>query len=161
MIAADLDGDGAWDCGCTINTGTVPPGGSLTYRLRVGVPAAAPVGQEGTTTLVATSTTNANVWNDVRDEMRVLDVPPSGQVALLPDNSGVVTAGNYAVYAHRVINNTGVDRDLRPAGRLEPGLDVGFYWDATATACTRRARTIESPTRCSSPRAPRSCCSSW
>ncbi len=130
VIAADLDGDGAWDCGCNINTGTVPPGGSLTYRLRVGVPAAAPVGQEGTTTLVATSTTNANVWNDVRDEMRVLDVPPSGQVALLPDNSGVVTAGNYAVYAHRVINNTGVAETFDLQADSSQGWNVGFHWDA-------------------------------
>jgi uncharacterized repeat protein (TIGR01451 family) len=130
VIAADLNGDGAWDCGCTVNTGTVLPGGSVTYRLRVSVPASAPFGQEGTTRLVATSITNANVWNDVRDEIRVLDVSPTGPVELQPDNSGVVTAGNYAVYAHRVINNTGVAEtfDLQADSVLD--WDVGFHWDA-------------------------------
>jgi uncharacterized repeat protein (TIGR01451 family) len=142
VIAADSNGDGTWDCGCNINTGTVAPGASLTYRLRVAVPGAAPLGQEGTTTLVATSTTNANVWNDVRDEIRVLDVDPSGPVSLQPDNSGVVTAGNYAVYAHRVINNTGAAEtfDLYADSSqaiLDPctpssGWCVAFHWDANS-----------------------------
>lgn len=135
VIAADLNGDGNWDCGCTINTGTVAPGASVTYRLRVTVPGSAPLGSEGTTTLRATSTTNSNVWNDVRDEIRVLGVDPTGPVSLQPDNSGVVTAGSYAVYAHRVINNTGVaetfdlyaDSSQALAGN---GWTATFHWDA-------------------------------
>ena len=71
----------------------------------------------------------------MRDEIRVLDVTPTGPVALLPDNSGVVTAGNYAVYAHRVINNTGAaetfdlfaDSSQAIAGA---GWTVAFHWDA-------------------------------
>jgi uncharacterized repeat protein (TIGR01451 family) len=140
VIAADLNGDGNWDCGCTINTGTVAPGGSATYRVRVSVPAGAPVGIEGTTRLVATSIRDSNVWNDVRDEIRVLDVDPTGPVALEPDNSGVVTAGNYAVYAHRVINNTGAaetfdlyadsSRAIGDPCTPSPGWCVAFHWDA-------------------------------
>jgi len=56
-------------------------------------------------------------------------------VALLPDNSGVVTAGGSAVYAHRVINNTGAaetfdlyaDSSQAVAGA---GWSVSFHWDA-------------------------------
>ena len=135
VIAADLNGDGNWDCGCTINTGTVNPGASVTYRLRVSVPSGAPFGQEGTTTLRATSITSSAVWNEVRDEIRVLDVDPTGPVSLQPDNSGVVTAGSYAVYAHRVINNTGVaetfdlyaDSSQAVAGA---GWTATIHWDA-------------------------------
>jgi uncharacterized repeat protein (TIGR01451 family) len=133
VIAADLDGNGAWDCNCAINTGTLAPGAATTYRLRVAVPVSAAAGSEGTTTLVATSTTNANVWNDVRDEIRVINETPTGPVGLLPDNSGVVTADSDVVYAHRVFNYTGnADTfDLRADSSLGfVGWTASFHWDA-------------------------------
>ena len=59
---------------------------------------------------------------------------------LEPDNSGVVTAGNYAVYAHRVINNTGAaetfdlyadsSRAIGDPCTPSPGWCVAFHWDA-------------------------------
>ena len=40
VIARDADGDGIWDGGVTINTGTLPAGGFVEYDVRVTVPPA-------------------------------------------------------------------------------------------------------------------------
>jgi hypothetical protein len=55
--------------------------------------------------LRATSGLTAAVWDDAKDEITVLS-STLGSVIVTPDNSGVVQAGSYTAYAHRVINNT-------------------------------------------------------
>jgi len=107
VIATDTDGDGTWDAGGPVNTGILAPGESASYDVRVTVPGGTPVGTEETTNLIATSDRDPNVSAAATDEILVIDTTDVGPVILIPDNSGVVTAGGSIAYTHRVINNTG------------------------------------------------------
>ncbi|MCP4663910.1 MAG: hypothetical protein GY856_51660, partial [bacterium] len=107
VLATDTDGDGVWDGGVTINTGSLDPGESESYRVRVNVPPGTPVGTEESTTLDAVSDRYAAVSSFATDETTVLDSIDLGPVMLLPDYSGVVTAGGSIAYTHSITNNTG------------------------------------------------------
>lgn len=133
VLANDLNGDGVWDGGVVINTGTLAPGGTKSYRVRVNIPGTAVPGVEQTVNLIATSNRNPLVRGTATDETTVLDASDFGPVAILPDNSGVVTAGNYTVYAHRVINNTLLNDtfDLT-ANSTSVGWQSRFYYDSNS-----------------------------
>ncbi len=107
VIATDSNGDGTWDSG-TVNTGSLAPGASRTYQVRVSVPGGTPPGSENTVTLRAVSNRSSIVLAEGTNEVTVL-AGPLGFVDVLPDNSGVVSAagGSFVAYAHRVVNLTG------------------------------------------------------
>ena len=106
VIATDLTADGTWDSGTLLpSTGTLAPGASKEYKVRVWVPAGTSAGIQNTVRLRATSSLSPSVWDDAKDEITVLSTT-LGSVIVTPDNSGVVQAGSYTAYAHRVINNT-------------------------------------------------------
>ncbi len=131
VIARDADGNGVWDSGVTVNTGTLAPGATIEYRLRVTVPAGATVGSAESTALKAVSDRNPARFDIATDEtMAVSVVEP---VIFLADNSGVGAAGGTAVYAHRVLNNTGAAATFTLTAARELGAPVwptAFYWDA-------------------------------
>ncbi len=131
VIAADADGNGTWDNGVVINTGTMVPGASVEYRLRVTVPSGAALGDAESNALRATSDRNPARFDIATDEtMAISAVEP---VIFLADNSGVGAAGGTAVYAHRVLNNTGATATFTLSAARENGAPVwptAFYWDA-------------------------------
>jgi len=131
VIAADANGDGVWDGGVEVNTGTLPPGGSIQYELRVAIPGGTAAGTAESTALRATSDRNPGRFDIATDETMVVDaVEP---VAVLPDNSGVAAAGGTAVYTHRVLNTTGSSATFDLTASREDGDPVwptAFYWDA-------------------------------
>jgi len=131
VIAVDADGNGVWDSSVVVNTGTLAPGGTIEYRLRVTVPPGATVGDAESTALRATSDRNPARFDIATDEtMAVSAVEP---VIFLADNSGVGAAGGTAVYAHRVLNNTGAPATFTLSAARENGAPVwptAFYWDA-------------------------------
>ena len=111
VLATDADGDGVWDGGVVISTGTLQPGESIDYRIRVSVPLAAPLDEEQTVTLIATSSRNPQLFAFATDETTVVDMLDQGPVVLNPDHSGIIQAGGTVVYTHTLVNNTGaVDR---------------------------------------------------
>ncbi|MCP5016063.1 MAG: DUF11 domain-containing protein, partial [Ketobacter sp.] len=98
VIATDSDGDGVWDGGVTVNTGSLNPGESAEYRVRVNVPGGTPLGTEETTTLTAASDRDpAGTGAFATDETTVVDSLDLGPVALIPDQSGVVLPGDSIV----------------------------------------------------------------
>jgi uncharacterized repeat protein (TIGR01451 family) len=131
VIASDTNADGTWDAGTLVpSTGTLAPGASKEYRLRVWVPAEASAGIQDTVRLRATSSLSPAVWDDAKDEITVLS-STLGSVIVTPDNSGVVQAGSYTAYAHRVINNTGAADtfDFRAPGvTTGSGVDSSQGW---------------------------------
>ena len=136
VIATDLDGNGIWDGSVTINTGTLAPGESAPYEIRITIPASEPAGNMETTSLLATSTRKPSVRALATDETIVVDA--LDKVILLPDNSGVGLPLGYVVYSHTVINNTGSPDtfDLtvaRPDGSPTVGWDpAAFHWDSNS-----------------------------
>ena len=131
VIAADADGDGVWDGGVTVNTGTLAPNGTLDYLLQVTIPTGTSVGTAESTALRATSDRNPGSFDIATDETMAVDALEP--VIVVPDNSGVGAAGGIAVYSHRVINNTGATTafDLSAARENEPSTwTTAFYWDA-------------------------------
>ena len=131
VIAADAGGDGVWDGGVTVNTGTLAPGASREYQLRVAIPVGAAAGAAESTALRATSDRNPGRFDTATDETVAVDALEP--VIVLPDNSGVASAGGTAVYAHWVVNNTGAAAafDLTAARELgAPVWPTAFYWDA-------------------------------
>ncbi|MDX2437166.1 MAG: C25 family cysteine peptidase [Acidobacteriota bacterium] len=131
VIAADADGDGVWDGGVTVNTGTLAPNETIDYLLRVTIPIGTSAGTAESTALRATSDRNPGRFDIATDETMAVDALEP--VIVLPDNSGVGTAGGTAVYTHRVINNTGATAtlDLSAARENEPSTwTTTFYWDA-------------------------------
>lgn len=137
VIAEDQNGDGVWDGGVTVNTGTLPPGGFVEYLVRVTAPGGTPLGTEDTTRLTATSDRSTSVSAAATDETTVLDGVPAGQVVLTPDNSGIVQANGSIAYSHVVINNTGApdtidllaetwDINASPAVQWPP---TTIHWD--------------------------------
>ncbi len=132
VIATDSDGDGVWDGGVTVNTGSLAPGAFMEYRVRVHVPGGTPLGTEETTTLTAVSDRDgAGTSAFATDETTVVDTLDLGPVALVPDQSGVVLPGGSIVYTHAVINNTGATDtfDLTAFPAL-PGWTATFYADS-------------------------------
>nr|MCU0231114.1 hypothetical protein [Acidobacteriota bacterium]MCU0479340.1 hypothetical protein [Chloroflexota bacterium] len=131
VIASDTNADGTWDAGTVSpSTGTLAPGGTKEYQVRVWVPAGAPAGIQDTVRLRATSGLSPTVWDDAKDEITVLS-STLGSVIVTPDNSGVVQAGSYTAYAHRVINNTAFADtfDLRAPGvTTGTGVDSSLGW---------------------------------
>ncbi len=134
VIASDTNADGTWDAGTlSPSTGTLAPGGSREYQLRVWVPAGTPAGVQDTVRLRATSGITATVWDDAKDEITVLS-STLGSVIVTPDNSGVVQAGSYTAYSHRVINNQAFPDtfDLRAPGLTSgTGVDSSQGWTNT------------------------------
>ncbi len=131
VIARDADGNGVWDSGVVVNTGTLAPGATIQYRLKVTVPSGAAIGAAESTALKAVSDRNPARFDIATDEtMAVSVVEP---VIFVADNSGVGAAGGTAVYAHRVLNNTGGAATFTLAAAREIGAPVwptAFYWDA-------------------------------
>ncbi len=110
VLAQDLDADGVWDNGVTINTGSVPPGVSVPYDLRVTIPVGTPVDTQQTSGLRATSVRNPAVSSAASDETLVVD--SLGQIILTPDNSGIITSPGTVAYAHHVVNRTGAPETM-------------------------------------------------
>ncbi len=131
VIASDADGDGMWDGGVTVNTGTLAPGGLIEYQLRVTIPSGASSGDTESTGLIATSGRNAGLAGIATDETIAVD--SLDPIIFLPDNSGVSTAGGSAVYSHVIINNTGAPEtfNLQAAREGPPSAFTStFYWDS-------------------------------
>ena len=127
VIATDSAGDGNsdWDGGVTINTGTLAPGDSAEYEVRVTIPAGGPVGAEESTSLIATSGRPSTIWSIATDETVAVDA--LNPVILLPDNSGVAPVGGTEAYGHRIINNSGVTDTFDLQGWSENGWDFSFH----------------------------------
>ncbi|MEM6453611.1 MAG: C25 family cysteine peptidase [Acidobacteriota bacterium] len=107
VLAVDSDGDGVWDGGVTISTGTLAPNESRPYQVRVTVPPGTTPGVTDTTTLTAVSNLNSAIQDFAFDETLVIDPASAGPVVLVPDHSGVVPIDGSIVYPHTVFNNTG------------------------------------------------------
>jgi uncharacterized repeat protein (TIGR01451 family) len=105
VLAQDLDADGVWDNGVTINTGSVPAGASVPYDLRVTIPLGTPLDTQQTSGLRATSVRNPSVASEASDETLVVN--SLGEIILTPDNSGIITSPGTVAYAHHVVNLTG------------------------------------------------------
>ena len=107
---------GVWDGGVVVNTGTLDPSAGTTpcadpkeYIFRVTIPGGLnpPAGgTKQTIRLIARSDRDNTITDDAFDETTVLPAGTGG-IIFFPDNSGVVTAGGYTVYTHRVVNFTG------------------------------------------------------
>lgn len=109
VIATDSNGDGVWDGGVTINTGSLAPNDSVFYDVRVTIPGGAMVGDQDTTRLTATSNRNSMVSDVAIDETIIVDPADVGDVVLVSDQSGVIGPGGTIAYTHRIFNNTGVN----------------------------------------------------
>ena len=130
VLATDTDfTDTAWDGG-TVHTGTLIPGESLAWDLRITVPAGTPEDTEETTSLTATSTLDTDVFAFATDETTVVD--QAGAVVLVSDQSGIVSqGGGLFAYSHRVFNNTGSpDTFDLYAFPSEPGWTATIYNDS-------------------------------
>ena len=134
VIAIDATGDGSWDSGATINTGTLAPGGTRQYFLRVTALPGSLLGDEDRIRLTGTSLRNSSVSDTATDQLTVI-ADTNGSVQILPDNSGVVLAGGSKVYPHRIFNNTASSDtfDLAIYDEMDPsdpGWTSTLYWDA-------------------------------
>ncbi len=109
VLAEDLDGDGIWDNSVTINTGSVPPGGSVNYDFRVtipfGDPIPTPIGTQQSAGLTATSVRNPLVSSTAADETLVVD--SLGDIIITPDNASIISSPGEVAYSHHVVNRTG------------------------------------------------------
>ena len=131
VIAADLNGDGVFDGGATVNTGSLAPGEGVDYRVRVTVPPGTPLGTEQSVTLTATSAFDPQIVDFATDETTVIEMVDFGPVVLLPDHSGVVTPGGQIVYTHSLLNNTGAtDTFDLTAFPSEPGFTSQIFNDS-------------------------------
>ncbi len=140
VIAIDGDGDGVWDRNgvsdptVVVNTGTLRPDEFINYQVRVTIPGdpdgAVPTDSDSTG-LRATSDRNPGRFDIATDETMVIETFDA--VILMPDNSGVGTAGNSVAYTHTIINNTGSTTtfNLTAARDLDaPVWPTRFYWDS-------------------------------
>jgi Peptidase family C25 len=133
VIATDTNGDGVWDAGAIVNTGSMAPNAVKNYlvRLRVpaGTPATAPPMTPMSSSLTAISTSNPAIKAKATDEVTVLG--SGSNVEVLPDQSGVVNnaAGSFVAYTHLVVNNTGAAEtfDLTASSKL--GWTTRIYVD--------------------------------
>ena len=133
VIALDADGDGSWDGAVTVNTGGLPPGGSVFYDLRVTVPGSAVSGDKESTRLIATSNLDPGLSGEAIDETLVVDPADIGPVVLVPNQSGYIGPGGSVVYTHRLFNNSGTSDtfDLVLSGTL-PSWGSAAYEDSDA-----------------------------
>jgi uncharacterized repeat protein (TIGR01451 family) len=129
ILATDLTGDGVWDNGVVINTGTLAVGAAKEYDFRVTVPSGVTVGTEQTIRLFARSDRDNMVRDDATDETTILAAAGFGPIELLPDNSGVVTAGGSTVYTHSVRNNTGLTDTIDLRADSSQGWTATIYYD--------------------------------
>lgn len=130
VIATDTDfTDGTWDGGQTVNTGSMGAGAMFSYDVRVTVPAGTAIGTAESTTLTATSNSFSGISAFATDETTVAD--QAGDVVLVSDQSGIVTAGGDVVYPHTVFNNSGAtDTFDLSAYPTEPGWTATIYNDS-------------------------------
>jgi uncharacterized repeat protein (TIGR01451 family) len=133
VIARDTNGDGTWDGGATVNTGTLAANGVRRYQLRVSIPLGTPAGTEDSVRLTATSSRGSGFTDEATDETTVLASGGVARVDIVPDNSGVVTAGSSVVYPHRVYNNTGAtdtfDLQIASEHSGDPTWSLQIYGD--------------------------------
>ncbi len=127
VIATDALGDGSWDAGVTVNTGTLAPGETIDYLVRVTIPGGASPGDSESTGLRATSDRNPGRFDIATDE--TMAIGAFEPVIFLPDNSGVASAGGSTVYSHRVLNNTGATATFDLQASSDLGWAATFYWD--------------------------------
>ncbi len=132
VVATDTNGDGVWEGGVVVNTGTLPPGGFVEYDVRLTVPGGTALGTQDTTRLVATSDRSPSVSAAGTDETTVVPVQPAGpgRVVLTPDNSGIVRAGEWTAYTHVVINETPYPDTFLLTGDSAAAWAGTFHWDA-------------------------------
>ena len=112
MIATDSDPTTpGWDGGATPNTGSLSPGGTANYVVRVTIPGGTAAATQSSFSLTATSTTNTNVSASAFDEIVVVDagsLPPEAlDILVAPDNASIAEPGDTVVYTHTITNNTG------------------------------------------------------
>jgi len=107
VIATDTNGDGIWDGGVTVSTGSLAVNATKFYTVRATVPFPTGAGTQNTVEFTATSALSPIVKDIGTDEITVLPASTFGPVVLLPDHSGIVTAGQTIAYTHRIFNNTG------------------------------------------------------
>jgi uncharacterized repeat protein (TIGR01451 family) len=141
VIATDSNGDGVWDGGAIVNTGTLAAGGTRSYYVRLtvpgGTPATVPPMTPMTTALTAVSTTSPFVTAKGTDEVTVLaagagGVPGQNGVNILPDQSGSVanTAGSTEVYTHTIVNTTGAAEVFDITAQSTLGWSPKIYFDS-------------------------------
>ena len=113
VLATDSDGNGVWDPeppgGAAPNTGSLSPGESVDYQLRITVPSGTAVDAVETTELRATSLRQPSRNASALDEIAIVDGDKSGVGDILvdPDHSTFAAAGDRVVYTHLITNNTG------------------------------------------------------
>ncbi|MEO8361305.1 MAG: C25 family cysteine peptidase [Vicinamibacteria bacterium] len=134
VIATDTNGDGVWDGGISISTGTLAVNETKSYTIRATVPFGTVAGTENTVELTAVSALSALAKDVGTDEVTVLPAATFGPVVLLPDHSGIVDPGGTIAYTHRLFNNTGASEafDLRVDTTIQPP----NAWTATVYADT-------------------------
>jgi len=133
-IATDSDGDGLWDGGATPNTGSLAPGASRAYRLRVTVPAGAAAGSSNEVSLRAISDLDAGVTGAALDTVTVADpgIPGAGDVLVTPDNASSLAeplALTPVVYTHTVTNRTGATRAFQLQANSSQGFAARIFRD--------------------------------
>lgn len=130
VLATDANGDGVWDGGVTVNTGTLATNAFAEYAFRVTPPGGAAVATQQTIRLFATSDRDNLVNDNATDETTIVAAPGSGTVQLFPDNSGVVLAGESVVYTHRVLNTTGLTDTFDLIADSSQGWGSTIYFDS-------------------------------
>ncbi len=130
VLATDTNGDGVWDGGITVSTGSLAAGATRNYIIRATVPFGTGAGAQNTVELTAASALDPGVSAVGTNEVTVLPASTFGPVVLLPDHSGVVTAGETIAYTHRIFNNTGA------AETFDLTVDVTAGWPTTIRADT-------------------------
>ena len=132
VIATDSNGDGIWDGGVTVSTGSLAVNATKAYTVRATVPLGTAAGTQNSVELTATSVLSASgtMVKDVgTDEITVLPAATFGPVVLLPDHSGIVTAGQTIAYTHRIFNNTGAAETFDLAANATIGWPTTIYAD--------------------------------
>jgi uncharacterized repeat protein (TIGR01451 family) len=129
---------GVWDGGVVVNTGILSPSAATTpcgdpkeYIFRVTVPGSLSPPAGGirqTIRLIGRSDLDNTITDDAFDETTVLPAGTGG-ILFFPDNSGVVTAGGYTVYTHRVVNFTGATDTFDLFADSNQDWPVAIYYD--------------------------------
>ena len=129
VLARDLNADGVWDGGVTINTGSVPPGVSVPYELRVTIPTGTAVDTQQTSGLRATSVRSPVVTSAASDVTLVVN--SIGKIIISPDNSGIITSPGTVAYSHHVVNLTEAPDtiDLAVTNSQSSGWTSTIHWD--------------------------------
>lgn len=130
VLATDTNGDGIWDGGAIVSTGSLAAGATRQYTIRATVPFGTSAGTQNSVEFTATSALSATVKDVGTNEITVLPGAIFGPVVLIPDHSGIVTAGETIAYTHRIFNNTGA------AETFDLTADVTLGWPTTIHADT-------------------------